>query len=132
MESFEGLLGKTIVSIVGAKSGSDRIEMELSNGDKYILYHAQQCCEGVEVEDVIGDISDLLNSPITMAEESTSDQNPDGITKYHQYSFTWTFYKLATVKGYVTIRWYGESNGCYSESVDFQKAYTAPSNQQMI
>ena len=73
--------------------------------------------------DIVGELKDLIGSPLLMAEEvSHEGKNPEGVeVPDYQDSFTWTFYKLATVKGYVTIRWYGESNGFYSESVDFVK-----------
>jgi hypothetical protein len=76
----------------------------------------------VTVEDIVGDLGDLIGEPILIAEEVTSNENPEGVTKEYQDSFTWTFYKFATRKGYVDIRWYGESNGCYSEGVDFEEA----------
>lgn len=117
--SFSELVGKTITEI---NNQSDFIKFTTSEGDEYIMLHHQDCCEGVYVEDISGDLNDLLNTPITMAEEtSSSEYQPWQAKSDYEESFTWTFYKLATVKGYVTIRWFGESNGYYSESVSFEK-----------
>lgn len=116
MEKFEDLIGKVLVSV---ENKGDEMVFTLDNGEAYKLYHDQDCGESVSVEDVIGDLNDLVGSPILMAEEVSQSENPEGVTKKNQDSFTWTFYKLATIKGYVTIRWYGESNGYYSESVDW-------------
>ena len=83
------------------------------------MYHEQDCCEYVRVYDINGDVDDLLNSPITQVEEVTSSE--DEMELNDPDSFTWTFYKFATIKGYVTIRWLGESNGYYSERVSFKQ-----------
>ncbi len=116
MSKFSELLGKTIVKIEGAEKDSEKVIFHTECGKKYIMYHDQDCCETVSVEDVCGDISNLLNTQILMAEES-SEKDDVG----HNESGTWTFYKLATIKGYVDIRWYGESNGYYSEEVTFKE-----------
>lgn len=118
MAEITDLIGKVIAAI---SKTEDSILFNTSEGEQYHMHHVQDCCEGVSIEDVIGDLDDLIGSPITMAEEVVSAENPAGVDKGSQDSFTWTFYKLATIKGYVTIRWYGESNGYYSESVDFVK-----------
>lgn len=114
------LKGKVITEIEGLKKDGDEIYIKTSDGCVYKMYHEQDCCESVWIEDVCGDVEDLIGSPVLVAEKCTNAEDlgelPDS-----DYSHTWTFYKLATAKGYVDIRWYGTSNGYYSESVDFKQ-----------
>jgi hypothetical protein len=116
---IEELIGKILINI---DNESDEIVFHTEAGEIWRMNHCQDCCESVTVEDICGDLEDLLNTPIVQAFEKTnSDENPPGVTLEYQDSFTWTFYTLATIKGTVTIRWYGESNGYYSEEVSVTK-----------
>lgn len=83
-----------------------------SDGSLYGFWHDQDCCETVVIEDVTGDLNDLVGETIMMAEETSQIEEPP---LYE--SGTWTFYKFATSRGYVTVRWIGRSNGYYSEAV---------------
>ena len=119
---IEELKGKTFTSVEQIRN--DEILFTCEDGSKYRMMHQQDCCESVTIESITGDLQDLVGSPILLAEEATSDVNPENANEElisYQDSFTWTFYKLATLKGYVDIRWYGESNGYYSEGVDICK-----------
>jgi hypothetical protein len=116
MASISDLIGKTMLSV--EKPDNEQIIFVTTEGERYRLFHDQECCEAVSIEDVIGDLPDLVGAPILMAEEATNSNDP---RKCDGDSCTWTFYRLATIKGYVTIRWYGESNGYYSETADFEK-----------
>ena len=126
---IEQLLGKTLVSVV-VNEAKDQILFTADDGKEYKMYHRQDCCEGVSIEDINGDLEDLIGTQILLAEENSSkehtaeqlaeiEKEKQGEDYYsYEESFTWTFYKLATVNGYVDIRWYGQSNGYYSEGVD--------------
>lgn len=85
---------------------------------RYVLYHDQDCCESVVVEEIIGDLEDLENLPLLIAREDT---NAEGEDLPNEESYTWTFYNFATYRGYVTIRFLGTSNGYYSEDVYCRK-----------
>lgn len=118
---FADLKGRTLTRV--EKIGDDVVRFTANDGQIFELFHSQYCCECVEVESITGDLSDLVDTPILLAEEATSTDDPPGIEArdYQPDSQTWTFYKLRTIKGSVDIRWYGTSNGYYSESVSFAK-----------
>lgn len=113
------LKGKTLtnIEVESDEQVKNYIRFTDTDNNNYIMFHERDCSETVYIEDICGDINNLIGSPLSMA-ECVTKENSD--TSYEDgCSITWTFYKLATVKGYVTIRWYGESNGWYSEKVDF-------------
>lgn len=111
---FDTLVGKTLKSVENRKD--EELIFTTTDGEVYRQFHDQMCCETVSIVDICGDLDDLLGSPILAAEEST---NSGDCAKME--FFTWTFYHLRTFKGSVTIRWFGESNGYYSEEVYFEQ-----------
>lgn len=118
---FASLQGKTLTKV--EQIGDDVLRFECEDGKAYQLYHSQDCCESVMIESITGDLADLVGTPILLAEEANSSDDPPGYKHEHQpESQTWTFYKLRTIKGSVDIRWHGSSNGYYSESVYFAAA----------
>ena len=106
MVKITDLIGKTMVSV--ENSNNEELIFTTNTGEKYKLYHDQDCCEDVTIEDICGDLNDLVDHPIIEAEEvvGNQDENPVGVPiPDYQESFTWTFYKFGTQKGFVTIRW---------------------------
>lgn len=117
------LIGVTLASIDGAVKDSAEIKFIAEDRRSWRMFHEQDCCEYVYVEDVNGEVADLIGTPIIDASErsennSQKDCTP-GVSKWDE-SYRWTFYRLSTIKGTVVIRWYGVSNGYYSESVSFE------------
>lgn len=117
---FEDLLGLTMKAVEKTEEyGEDVIVFETTCGRTLKMLHLSDCCEYVYIESIVGDLNALVGEPILVADEVVSCDTPEDVKHdYEPESQTWTFYKLATRKGYVDIRWFGSSNGYYSEGVD--------------
>jgi hypothetical protein len=112
VKTFEELVGRTLCRVT---EDGEELVLYLSDTNYVRFYHSQDCCESVYIEDICGDLEDLVGNPLLVAEEVS---NYEAEPKYeHEESYTWTFYRFATCKGWVNVRWYGSSNGYYSESV---------------
>lgn len=105
---------KIVKAVRGLEKYSDEMIVEFTDGSVFYMKHFQDCCENVSIEDVDGDVTDLLGGEWLDVEEHTKDDvmedDWDGIGM-------WTFYTIKTSKGTVWIRWYGSSNGYYGVGV---------------
>ena len=137
--SIEVLEGKILTKIIRMQD-PDTLIFNTTCGESFRMYHDQDCCESVWIEDICGDLDDLLHTPMVQAFEKTSTKEEINLIPCYKKqainrllsiidntdhvlddSVTYTFYTLTTIKGTVTIRWCGTSNGYYSESVNFER-----------
>lgn len=132
-DTIDDLLGETLTKIEQFEGCSEHVEEILfycERGDVYKMYHVQDCCEEVHLNDLCGDLDDLIGSPIIQATCVSNAPTPNSNSMEDGYnSETWTFYIISTVKGTATLRWIGTSNGYYSEEVAFRhESYTPGGN----
>ena len=114
-EGLRSMVGRTFVRVEGSVGNGEMI-FHTAEGDRFVFTHFQDCCECVDINDIVGDLQDLVGEPLLVAEEVQGEVPADFEDEYTD-SYTFTFYKFATRRGYVDVRWLGESNGYYSESV---------------
>ena len=106
---FEQIQGMTITAVV-YKETNESLLIHL-NTHVLEMTHHQECCETVYLADVVGSFEDLIGYPLLEVSE-TIVNNEIGESSAASY------YNFRTVKASVQLRWVGESNGYYSETVD--------------
>ena len=107
---FEQIQGMAITAVV-YKEVNESLLIHLNTHVLEMIHH-QDCCETVYLADVVGSFEDLIGYPLLEVSESIV-----GIATADMSS-TASYYNFKTVKASVQLRWVGESNGYYSETVD--------------
>jgi hypothetical protein len=120
------MIGKKFRKVYRKDQGigdSDALVFEVDDREAYAMFYERDCCASCSIEDICGDLSDLENAKIVRAEQNGNREKEPSPTprEYQDESFTWTFYRIGTRKGTVVIRWYGSSNGYYSETPCFER-----------
>jgi hypothetical protein len=107
-----------VLTYIDTDEKNDEIMLTTASGRKIRIYHSQDCCESVRIEDTQGNWHDLVGKVIV---EASEDVQPSGDPP-PEYPDSWTRTALTfRVDGATVIsRWIGESNGYYSESVDIE------------
>lgn len=62
-------MGRTFTAVT---RDDNLLYFQRADGGGFLMCHEQSCCETVELEDVAGDLTDLVGAPIVMAEEESN------------------------------------------------------------
>lgn len=109
---FEGLQFEEIKLRRNEHNDIDVVSF-VTNHPRYdiVMQHIQDCCENVYLDDISGDLDDIVGCPIMDFSERTGKLQTGDELRY-------MFYHISTIKGTVVLLWRGTSNGYYSMDVD--------------
>ena len=129
-------VGEYVVNVQLVKDEGYITEVVLyfRSGKKLRVYHEQDCCEDVVLIDIVGGSLDSLVGQeikcIKSVSKNFDERLVSSVKGYLNDSNTWTFVTISTFKDDITLRWHGNSNGYYSEEVDF--AYYDEGNNRLL
>lgn len=111
---LNSLVGETLTHI-DVDETKNEIMLTTTSNKRIRIYHDQDCCESVRIEDTEGNWHDLIGKVII---EASEDVRPAGDPPPKSPdSWTRTDLRFRVDGATVICRWIGESNGYYSESV---------------
>lgn len=105
-----------VLAYVDTDEKGEWIRLTTQSGRVIEIYHNQDCCEHVRIESTEGSWLDLIGKVVVEASGTYVESKGDG---FYQYDCTKTKLVFRVDDATVISRWIGESNGYYSESVDF-------------
>jgi len=120
------LEGATLHAVhFGEHVGNDAVFLATDHG-VFMFTHNQDCCEHVRLESLTGWSG--TGGLVGLAEERTESKEDEG----NWESQTATFYTIRTTGDDIDMRWIGESNGFYSESVDVSLVAGVPADAALV
>ena len=129
--SFLGCEAVDFSFLCDTENGRDKLCLTLGNLD---ARQGNWSSSKITIDEIHGDLRDLVDAPLLQAEavghyflphDYDRDKFPpefcnlvDPERDDPTDAYEWVFYKFATIKGSVTIRFYGRASYCYSTTAD--------------
>lgn len=100
--------GEYIINLLGIKTDKGNM----------FFYYWEDVGNNVHLEDGFEDLRKMIGEQILKA-EVVINREDEPLDEWDE-SHTWTYYKISSLNYDCTLRFYGSSNGCYSESVNIR------------
>ena len=69
VNELSNMIGITFVSVFH-DTEAEELVFERADKTKVVFWHEQDCCESVFIEDICGELSDLIGYPLLVAEDA--------------------------------------------------------------